>query len=163
LLLTNFSNYIPIIKPSFEPNLTLMNIHWLSGFISADGRFGLFIRKNTKCALGVSCDVIISITQDEVSLITLEHIATFLGFGKISKDSVNRTTYTYYLGSVKNINLFIEKFKGFNLLGAKALDYADFCKGIEIINSKEHLTQEGLNKFNTLLQHMNSKRTKFEG
>ena len=48
-------------------------------------------------------------------------------------------------------------------MGAKALDYADFCKGIEIINSKEHLTQEGLNKFNTLLQHMNSKRTNFEG
>jgi LAGLIDADG endonuclease len=99
------------IKPPFEPNLSLMNINWLSGFISADGHYGLVVRKSNKSALGGSCDVIISISQDGVSLITLEHIVTFLGIGKIRKDYANRTTYTYSLGSVKNINLFIEKFK----------------------------------------------------
>lgn len=78
LLLTNFSNYIHALKPPFEPNLSLMNINWLSGFINADGHFGLGVRKSNKYALGASCDVIISISQDEVSLITLEHIITFL-------------------------------------------------------------------------------------
>jgi hypothetical protein len=74
-----------------------MNINWLSGFINADGHFGLGVRKSNKYALGASCDVIISISQDEVSLITLEHIITFLGIGKIRKDFANRTTYTYFL------------------------------------------------------------------
>jgi len=162
LLLTNFTDFIPVIKSPFEPNLSLMNIHWLCGFINGDGHFGLRIRKNIKYALGASCDVIISISQDEVSLTTLEYIVTFLGLGKIRKDSDSRTTYVYFLGSVKEINLFINKFQEANLLGAKALDYADFCKGIEIINRKEHLTQEGLNKIEALSQNMNSKRTNFE-
>jgi hypothetical protein len=96
LLLTNFLNFIPVIKPSFEPNLSLMNINWLCGFINGAGHFGLRIRQNSKCALGASCDVIISISQDEVSLTTLEYIITFLGIGKIRKDSANRTTYVYF-------------------------------------------------------------------
>lgn len=162
LLLTNFPNYTPTIKPLFEPKLSLMNIYWLCGFITGDGSFGLRIRKGDKHTLGASCDVIINVTQDEVSLITLEHIVTFLGIGRIRKDSANRTTYSYFLGSVKDISLFIEKFKGAEFLGAKALDYADFCKGIEIINRKEHLTQEGLNRLVSLSQNMNSKRTNFE-
>jgi hypothetical protein len=162
LLVTNFPNLIPAIKPSFEPNLSLMNINWLCGFINGDGSFGLRIRHNIKYALGASCDVIISISQDEVSLVTLENIVTFLGIGKIRKDSSNRTIYVYFLGSLKDINIFINKFKEVKLLGAKALDYADFCKGIEIINNKEHLTREGLNKLEALSQNMNSKRTNFE-
>lgn len=162
LLLTNFPNIIPATKPPFEPNLSLMNINWLCGFFNSDGHFGLRIRKSNKYALGASCDLIISISQDEVSLITLEHIVPFLGIGKIRKDSANRTTYIYFLGSVKDINEFIDKFSEGNLLGAKALDYADFCKAVEIINKKEHLTPEGLNKLESLSQNMNSKRTNFE-
>lgn len=162
LLLTSFPNFIPVIKPSFEPNLSLMNIHWLCGFMNGDGYFGLRFRQSIKYALGVGCEAVISITQDGVSLITLEHIITFLGIGKIVKESGNRTTYLYYIGSIKDINLFIQKFEEAKLLGAKALDYADFCKGIEIINRKEHLTQEGLNKLKALSQNMNSKRSNFE-
>ena len=85
----------------------------------------------------------------------------FLGIGKVTKDSHNRTTYVYYLASLKNINHFINKIEGTDLIGAKALDFADFCKGIEIINRKEHLTQEGLNELKTLSSQMNAKRTKF--
>jgi hypothetical protein len=159
LLGTSFPNVSPAIKPSFEPNLALMNIHWLCGFINGDGHFGLRIRHNTKTSLGSSCDVIISISQDDVSLITLENIVEFLGVGRVH--SSGRTTYVYFLGSLKDINIFINKFKEVNLLGAKALDYADFCKGIEIINSREHLTLEGFNKLEILSQNMNSKRTNF--
>ena len=162
LLSTNFPNYMPVIKPFFEPNLSLMNIHWLCGFINADGHFGLRIRRGNKYALGASCEPIITISQDEVSLETLENIVTLLGIGKIRKDHGIRTTFVFSLGSIKNINLFIEKFKETNLLGAKALDYVDFCKGIEIINRKEHLTQEGFSKFESLSQNMNQNRTNFE-
>ena len=49
------------------------------------------------------------------------------------------------------------------MLNDKALDYSDFyfCTGIEIMNSKAHLTQEGLELIKTLSSGMNSKRTKF--
>lgn len=161
LLLTSFPNYIPAVKPHFNPKLSEMNIHWLCGFMSADGYFGLRIRRHVKFPLGAICEPIISISQDGISLITLEHIVTFLGVGKVGRDSSNRTTYLYYISSVKNINHFINKIEGAKFLGAKALDYVDFCKGFEMICRKEHLTQEGLNELKTLSSQMNTKRTKF--
>ena len=62
----------------------------------------------------------------------------------------------YYLASLKNIHHFINKIEGTEIIEYKALDFADFCKGIEIINRKDHLTQEGLNKLKTLSSHMNA-------
>lgn len=161
LLLTSFPNYTPVTKPSYNPHLSLMNIYWLCGFISADGHFGLRIRRNKRYTLGANCEPIISISQDGVSLNTLEHIVKFLGIGKVNNDSANRTTYFYYLASLKNINLFITKIEDAKILGSKALDYVDFCKGIEIINRKEHLTQKGLNNLEALVNNMNSNRTNF--
>jgi hypothetical protein len=38
---------------------------------------------------------------------------------------------------------------------------ADFCKGADIINSKGHLTVEGLDQLELLAEGMNSTRTKF--
>jgi hypothetical protein len=42
--------------------------------------------------------------------------------------------------------------------GAKALDFLDFCKAIDLINKKEHLTKEGLNKIIKIKSDMNSNR-----
>ena len=47
------------------------------------------------------------------------------------------------------------------LKGAKLLDYLDFCKGINLINNKTHLTREGLEEIILLTNNMNSTR-KFE-
>ena len=71
--------------------------------------------------------------------------------------------YVYKINSIKYINEFINKFEkaGAKLLGAKALDYVDFCKGINIVNNKGHLTKEGLEEFRLLTKGMNSTRTYF--
>lgn len=143
LLLTSFPSCTTTVIPNFYPNLPSINISWLCGFMSADGHFALYIRKHSKLTLGPNCEPIISISQDGISLITLEYIVSFLGIGKVTKDSHNRTTYVYYLASLKNINHFINKTEGTEKIGCFALDFADFCKGIEIINRKGHLTQEG--------------------
>nr|YP_011020446.1 LAGLIDADG endonuclease [Ganoderma weberianum]WQH62868.1 LAGLIDADG endonuclease [Ganoderma weberianum] len=94
-----------------------MSINWLCGFMSADGHFALHIRKNSKFTLGANCYPIISRSQDGVSLITLEYIVSFLGAGKVTKDSHNRTTYVYYLASLKNIQHFINKIEGTDIIG----------------------------------------------
>jgi hypothetical protein len=62
---------------------------------------------------------------------------------------------------LKDVNKVIEAFKDVKFLGSKALDYADFCKAVNIINSKAHLTRVGLNKIHILSKGMNSKRTDF--
>jgi hypothetical protein len=160
LLLSSFPNFIPNIKPDYLPDLTLINIHWISGFINADGCFFLLPKKDNKMKLGERITYGITISQNIISLIVLESIASFFGFGNI-RENVN-DVHIYRIDSLKNINTFISVFNEAKLQGAKALDYADFCRGIELINQKQHLSQDGLNSIKVISNNMNTKRTKFE-
>jgi len=67
------------------------------------------------------------------------------------------------VSSLKNINQLIAAFttNDVQFLGAKALDYADFCKALHIMNNKAHLTQPGLEDIRTISSGMNSTRTDF--
>lgn len=110
-LKSKFTNYIPVSLPIFAPDFSKLNIHWLCGFINADGHFSLYIRKRSSSSLGYSCEPSIRISQDAISLITLFEIIKFLGFGNVIKDAKNRNTYVLSIASINNILLFIEKFK----------------------------------------------------
>jgi hypothetical protein len=46
-------------------------------------------------------------------------------------------------------------------LGAKALDYKDFCKGVDLINQKAHLTVDGIKTLKKIKAGMNNNRTNF--
>ena len=46
-------------------------------------------------------------------------------------------------------------FKKYPLQGVKALDFDDWCKAAEIINKKEHLTPEGLERIRKIKAGMN--------
>ena len=55
-------------------------------------------------------------------------------------------------------NKIIPIFKKYNILGVKALDFADWCKVAELMKEKKHLTKEGLEKIRSIKSGMNSKR-----
>jgi LAGLIDADG DNA endonuclease family protein len=158
LLITEFPNYTPINCPIYNPDFTLLNIHWLAGFINADGSFGLHIQTNL---LGNSniCRFRILITQHINSLVLLEAICKFLGLGKVYLGPNSIANIKIF--SLNEVNKFISQFKEAKLLGSKALDYFDFCKAIELINNKSHLTKKGLDKFKQIIEGMNSFRTYF--
>lgn len=85
LLLSNFPNHNLIEAPVYKPELNLINIHWLCGFINAEGSFYISIREriqNNK--ISNSCDICINITQNVISLIVMEEIIKFLGFGSLT-------------------------------------------------------------------------------
>lgn len=159
LLINAFPNYVPILAPAYSPNLSLIDINWLAGFINGDSSFSLTTNKDERRTLGKACKVYISICQNEISKIVLDGIKNYLGYGNIhQQDKIN---FVYKIGSLSNINAFINNLNEAQLLGAKALDYADFCKGIALMNNKAHLTLEGLEQFIILSKGMNSTRTYF--
>jgi hypothetical protein len=80
--------------------------------------------------------------------------------GNLNKSNVDVSNLSIY--NLSDINKFIELFSEAQLLGAKALDYADFVKGIELMNTKQQLTLTGLNSLKAIANNMNLKRTKFE-
>lgn len=60
---------------------------------------------------------------------------------------------------IKDINnIIIPFFKKYPILGVKALDFNDWCLGAEIVQSKAHLTPEGLARLNTLKKGMSTGR-----
>lgn len=160
-LIKMFPVFTSIEAPLYDPNLNLINFHWLCGFINADGSFSVSTRKVTKGSrLGERVDIEINIVQHEISLIVLLQIVKLLGFGSIKKKS-DKDAYRLRITSLLNVNKFIKLLDESVFLGAKALDYADFKKGINLINKKEHLTSGGLKKIKEISSNMNSKRIKF--
>jgi len=84
----------------------------------------------------------------------LEAIKKFFNFGSIYSNKNGVSNYT--IRSIKLINKFIERFEKTKLLGAKALDYTDFCKAVWLMNKKSHLNPEGLAEFKAIAAGMNS-------
>lgn len=157
LLLKNFPDFIHIQCPLYFPDFSKFTLHWIAGFINADGSFYIRLKKKGTHILGVSADI--WITQNNNSLIVLEQIIKFLGIGIIYNrkgKSINASDIK--ISNIKSINVFIENFNPSMFEGAKALDYLDFCNAVHLINNKNHLTKEGLNKVIKIKSGMNSNR-----
>lgn len=160
-LIKAFPNYTPALRPAYLPDLTLMNLNWIAGFINADGTFGIYFSKDTR-RKGENMKVGISITQNNTSILVLERIREFLSFGNIWSQGLKASAFG--ISSIKDANLFIAKLNAENITfqGSKSLDYEDFCLCISLINNKEHLTELGLLRIKNILRGMNTKnRTVF--
>jgi hypothetical protein len=160
-LLSEFPNFPRIECPNYSTDFNKMNANWLAGFMNADGHFGLHIQKNKSAKLGEQCQPVIKITQNNRSLKVLHEIAKFLNLGKVFPHSQTKDASNFKILSLTEINSFIDQFKESKLQGAKALDYYDFGQGVELMNKKEHLNPDGLEKIRIISQGMNTNRTTF--
>lgn len=150
---------IPLVKPNFEISNMKLDYNWISGFVQADGTFGLNYIKEERNKLGLTCLPQFRITQHERDLVVLERIIKSIGCGTIVKPSVNRNRYTVSVANNSDlVNIVIPLFEKCPIYGAKYKDFLDFCKGISIIKNKRHLTIEGLNELKNLAYGMNSYR-----
>lgn len=57
---------------------------------------------------------------------------------------------------LENLKRYIALFNKIPLLGAKALDYKDFCLGMDIIATGAHLTPAGIDLLKQIVNGMNS-------
>jgi hypothetical protein len=61
-----------------NPDFSLLNINWICGFINADGGFLVTIVNSLKIKLGFTYYIRIAITQNNISLLTLQKIKEYL-------------------------------------------------------------------------------------
>jgi LAGLIDADG endonuclease len=141
------------------PNSKL-NSFFITGFMDGEGCFAINIYKAT-FPIGWSVGLIFMLVakNNPANFTMFEEIKNFFGVGnvKVEKNGVSN----YIIRSIKLINKFIEKFEETQLLGAKALDYAYFCKAVWLMNNKSHLTPVGLAEFKAITAGMNSTRIFF--
>lgn len=88
----------------------------------------------------------------------MKSLVDYLNCGNyIAKSGQNMGEYIAQ-GLSDNVKKIIPFFNKYKIEGAKALDYADFCKVAVLMTNKEHLTEEGLAKIQTIKSGMNTGR-----
>lgn len=134
-----------------------MSIYWLAGFITGGGNFFLGVYPNTT-TLGESYKISINIVQDAISLIVWEQLVLWLGIVYLNLSCPKYSSFTII--SMVEINLFIKLISESKATfsGDKQLDYKDFYKGVDIINSKQHLTKAGLKQLQKIVKTMKSRK-----
>lgn len=152
-----FKESFPTVKAVVRPsviyntlNIKIKNLNWIRGFIDAEGSFQVITQNNTNVSLRFS------LTQHIKDEELLEDIATYLYCGRYYK-SPSRNEGQYLVTVFSDIyDKLIPFLNEYPLLGAKQDDYLDFAQIAELIKSKAHLTDEGLERIKLIQSNMNS-------
>ena len=154
-----FKESFPLAKPVARPTVTynslnvkINNLNWIRGFIEAEGSFHVITQNNRNVSLRFS------LTQHVKDEELLRDIVTYLNYGRYYK-TPTRDEGQYLVTVFSDINdKLIPFLNEYPLLGVKKEDYLDFVQIAELIKSKAHLTDEGLEKIKLIISNMNRKR-----
>ena len=150
----SFPKVEPINRPKVE-STNISNLNWIRGFTEAEGSFQVIIQE-IKAKPNVSLRF--SITQHSRDEVLLNNIVTYLNCGRYYK-SPTRNEGQYLVTVFSDIyEKIIPLFNEYPLIGVKKEDYLDFVRVAELIKSKDHLTEEGVEKIKLIQNNMNKKR-----
>lgn len=127
---------------------------YVTGFVDGEGSFGIYFQKRSNYRLGHQVKFEFGILLHEKDRDLLENIKLFFdGAGGIHKHG--ESSLKYKVTSIKDISKIIEHFDKYSLLTKKRADYLLFKRALDLINSKEHLSDEGLRKMIGIKASMN--------
>lgn len=149
-----FPNTVPAIRPESE-NQIIPNDSWLAGFVSGEGCFKINTFKSTS-KLGHSITLRFQVSQHIRDIKLIESFISYLGCGILTKRDNS------VLFEVSKFNDIWEKiipfFQKTPIMGVKELEFKEWRLAAEIIKTKKHLTQEGLEEIYQIKSGMNTGR-----
>ncbi len=124
-------------------------IGWIVGFVDGEGCFSFSVFRNRTSKSGFQVMPEFVVTQGQKSLDSLQRIKDYFGCGAIyvnrRYDNHKENIYRYCVRNFKDLNEKIIPFFLTNpLLTYKQNDFKLFCKVIDMITNRQHLTVEGL-------------------
>ena len=139
-------------------NLTLkLDPDFITGLTDSEGSFSVFLRKDDKAKFKRNVGLRYKITMLENELELLKMVKSFFGCGVLSQDK--NGVISYGIQDFASIKIkVLPHFLQYPLRGTKHLDFLSFKEAFDIINSKEHLLEEGLLKLDIIKKSMNSYR-----
>ena len=167
-----FPNVACVSRPEFKFK-GIPDPFWVAGFTSGDGSFHLNIKKSdTSHRVSLRFSINLNIRDAEVlkGLVTYcaARLETNLGRKAAVKvmhnqenQHVSKFNDTVTLAITKTselIEVIIPFFEKYPVQGLKSLDFSDFKKVAMMIDAKEHLTIEGLNRILEIKLNMNKHR-----
>jgi hypothetical protein len=99
------------------------------------------------------------IVQHEKDENVLYKIKEYFGFGnvKINRTDFHGTRKEFRVRGLENLNKIINFFEINKLNTSKRKDFEIFSEVIKMMNNKEHLTKDGLDRIANLISQMNRK------
>jgi hypothetical protein len=138
-----------LTRPKFIVSKDKLNPYWVSGFTAGDGCFTFQITPKYATAIyqiGLH-------NRDEPLLLKIKEF--FNSKGNISS-SGKRTSAVYRINAKLDLNtVIIPHFYKYSLSGVKLHNYIIWCKMLELVTNKAHLTQDGLVKLKQLKSTLN--------
>ena len=153
-----FSDIIKVNRPLVQSQI-IADPHWVAGFASGDGGFLVRISKSSTHNIGFQVSLLFSITQHSRDAELMKNLVSYLGCGNYfprnNKENGELIVTKFSDITNKIIPFFFEKYP---ILGVKSYDFADFKQVALLIQSKVHLTSEGLDRIRQLKARMNKGR-----
>ena len=158
-LKTVFPNTVPVNRPLIQ-NISKPHPEWMAGFVSGEGCFLVQIAKYGKGKLdGVSLSF--KVSQHLRDELLLRSFISFFGCGIFNYHSRNSKSGSgvFIVRKFSDISdKILPFFKDHKIEGIKREDYEDWLRVAELIKSKAHLTEEGLDKIREIKSGMNTLR-----
>jgi hypothetical protein len=150
------NNYI------YEKNLSLKpDPDFITGLTESEGSFSVSIPKDTRAKFKRNVGLRYKITMLSNELTLLKMVESFFACGILSENK--NGSVDFLIRDISSIrDKVLPHFLNHPLRGTKHLDFLSFKEAFTIINSKEHLLEDGLFKLYTISKTMNSYR-KFIG
>ena len=140
-------------------NQSTLALHpsWVAGFTSGDGTFIVSIRASKTLKVGARVSIIFAITQHIRDELLLKSLVNFFLCGQAySYESHTEFKSQSFIDNYEKILPFFRKYP---ILGVKSRDFDDWDKVAEMIRTKAHLTNEGLDQIRQIKAGMNLRRS----
>jgi hypothetical protein len=132
-----------------------LNAQWIVGFVDGEGCFHIGINKNQKMSLGVQVLPEFTVVQHEVDEQVLHALKAYFGCGVVRKNHGTRLSYRVR-GHDNLLHKIIPFFEKHQLKTRKRVDFAKFRKVVLLMEKKEHLNLDGVEKIREIQKTMNS-------
>jgi hypothetical protein len=132
-----------------------LNAQWVVGFVDGEGCFHIGINKNQEMTLGIQVLPEFTVVQHEVDQQVLYALKDYFGCGVVRKNHGTRLSYRVR-GHENLLQKILPFFEKHQLKTRKRVDFAKFRKVVLLMEKKEHLTPDGLEKIRQIKTTMNS-------
>jgi len=141
---------------------------YVAGFVDGEGCFVIVISKHGSKKLGVDARVSFQIELRDDDRAILESIQATLGCGRIYHLSYERYGWKPHaklmISPIQDImTKLIPFFQKYPLRAKKRHSFELFCQAAEIVASKRHLTEEGIEDLRNIRKNMNKYSKKSQG
>ena len=137
-----------------------LDVNWIVGFVDGEGCFHISINKLDKMSLGWQVLPEFRVVQNQIDEHVLYKIQRYFGFGKVTlnREDQHGIRKEFRVRGLQNLNKLIRFFQKYPFhTKTKKQSFEIFSKVIQMMNNKEHLTSEGLDKIAKMIIVMNRK------